>query len=274
MIIKRVLSAFAAAAAVLTFSAGTVFADDAKDEKPVIKFEADGTMLSADNVPAISFDTEKYEDYIHLTRDADKAGIKLAQDKDTYYQGASMKVSASTDGVDGYFNCSGMARDDDNNLLFPDAPETEVTVWLIIPPVQLSAVHSFRPLFIIYFTTLFVTMSILSVTTLSPSANFIVIITPFSYILHIKNRLFLSILLIRRFSKTNANSKFCKQMLHFCYRIADFSLLKSPFNTLLGAKKSPENSGLFGIFRHGKSQYSGTKKRTIKLQAVTVLTRL
>lgn len=139
MIIKRVLSAFAAAAAVLTFSAGTVFADDAKDEKPVIKFEADGTMLSSDNVPAISFDTEKYEDYIHLTRDADKAGIKLAQDKDTYYQGASMKVSASTDGVDGYFNCSGMARDDDNNLLFPDAPETEDTSSVSIIGFELEA---------------------------------------------------------------------------------------------------------------------------------------
>jgi hypothetical protein len=63
-------------------------------------------------------------------------------------------------------------------------------------------------------------------------------------------------------------------MLHFCYQITDFSLLASPFNTLLNAKKSPENSGLFGIFHHGKTQYSGTKKRTIKLQAVTVLTRL
>jgi hypothetical protein len=63
-------------------------------------------------------------------------------------------------------------------------------------------------------------------------------------------------------------------MLHFCYQITDFSLLASPFNTLLDAKKSPENSGLFGIFHHGKAQYSGTKKRTIKLQAVTVLTRL
>lgn len=37
-------------------------------------------------------------------------------------------------------------------------------------------------------------------------------------------------------------------MLHFCYQITDFSLLASPFNTLSDAKKSPENSGLFGIF--------------------------
>lgn len=139
MIFKRVLSAFAAAAAVLTFSAGTVFADDAKDEKPVIKFEADGTMLTADNVPAISFDTENYKDYIHLTRDADKAGLKLAQDKDTYYQGASLKVSASTDGVDGYFNCSGMARDDDNNLLYPDAPDAEETDKVSIIGFELEA---------------------------------------------------------------------------------------------------------------------------------------
>ena len=42
----------------------------------------------------------------------------------------------------------------------------------------------------------------------------------------------------------------------------------------MNAKKSPENSGLIGIFHHGNAHKSGTKKRTIKLQAVTVLTRL
>lgn len=63
-------------------------------------------------------------------------------------------------------------------------------------------------------------------------------------------------------------------LLRFMYEINTVAVQQQHTIMLVDAKKSPENSGLFGIFHHGKTQYSGTKKRTIKLQAVTVLTRL
>lgn len=123
MMVKRIISLAAAAAAAVTFSMTTVCADET--EKETIRFEADGTMLSADKDPALSFDTEAFEDYIHLTRDAEKGGIKLSQDRDTYYQGASMRISAKTDGVEGYMTGSATVRDSDNNLVYPDAPDAE-----------------------------------------------------------------------------------------------------------------------------------------------------
>jgi hypothetical protein len=50
-----------------------------------------------------------------------------------------MRVSASTDGVDGYMSCSGMVRDSDNNLVYPDAPDAEETDKISIIGIELDA---------------------------------------------------------------------------------------------------------------------------------------
>jgi hypothetical protein len=96
-------------------------------------------MLTDQSEPALSFDSESYSNYIHLTRDADKAGLKMSQDKDTYYQGVSLKISANTSGVEGYFPCSGSILDDDNNQVYPDAPESDDTDNMSIIGVELHA---------------------------------------------------------------------------------------------------------------------------------------
>lgn len=136
--VKRIISLAAALAAALTFSVASVYADE-EESKNTIRFEADGSMLVAENQPALSFDSEAFEKYIHLTRDAEKANIKFSQDRDTYYQGASMRISAKTDGVEGYMSCSGMVRDADNNLIYPDAPEAEDTSKFSVIGVELQA---------------------------------------------------------------------------------------------------------------------------------------
>jgi hypothetical protein len=138
MMVKRILSMAAALAAAFTFTITPVSADD--DDSPVvITFNSDSASLTNNSEPALSFDSESYADYIHLTRDAEKAGLKMSQDKDTYYQGVSLKVSASTSGVDGYFPCSGAILDDDNNQVYPDAPESDDTDNMSIIGVELHA---------------------------------------------------------------------------------------------------------------------------------------
>ncbi len=121
---ERLLSAAAAVVVALSSFSLAVYADD-EEEEEAIKFEADSTYLTEDKEPALSFDNDSFEDYIHLTKDAGLGGISIKQDKDTYYQGNSLRVNASSDGVDGYFSCSGMVRDSDNNLVYPDAPEAD-----------------------------------------------------------------------------------------------------------------------------------------------------
>ena len=127
MKVSRILSAAAALLmAVAALAPSAVFAEE-EEEKEIIEFKYDKDMLSELKEPAISFDTSDYKDYIHLSRDAAKAKIGISEDKDTPYQGVSLRVSADTQGIDGYFSCSGFVSDADNNPVYPDAPEeTEV----------------------------------------------------------------------------------------------------------------------------------------------------
>lgn len=138
MTVKRIISAVAAAAAAFVMSVTSVSAEETESKDP-IPFEADGSMVIDENEPALSFDTESFTDYIHLTRDAEKGGIEFSQDRDTYYQGASLRITANTEGVEGYMNCSGMVRDADGNLMFPDAPDAEETDKVSVIGIELQA---------------------------------------------------------------------------------------------------------------------------------------
>lgn len=121
---KRILSA----AAALVFALGAVApigASADKKKKEAVKFEFDKDMVTETKEPALSFDGSAYKDYIHLTRDAKKGGISFEQDKDTSYQGVSLKVKSETDGIDGWFCGSEYVRDKEGNFLYHDTPEVE-----------------------------------------------------------------------------------------------------------------------------------------------------
>ena len=139
MIFKRLLSLTAAAVFALSSFSVLAFADDEEEEEEAIEFTYDESYLTDTKEPALSFDGSAFSDYIHLTRDAGVGGISFEQDKDTYYQGNSLVVYASTSGCDGYFSCSGMVRDDNNNLLYPDAPDAEETDDITIIGIELHA---------------------------------------------------------------------------------------------------------------------------------------
>ena len=121
--LKRVFSA----AAALVMAVGitvTAFADDEKkkDDKKEYKFEYDESRLTDKNEPALSFDGSGFEDYIHLTRDADKAGIAFKKINTGCYQGNSLKITAKTEtGVEGYFPMSVLDNSDENA---PDIKDT------------------------------------------------------------------------------------------------------------------------------------------------------
>ncbi len=121
--LKRVFSA----AAALVLAVGmtvTAFADDEKkkDDKKEYKFEYDESRLTDKNEPALSFDGSGFEDYIHLTRDADKAGIAFKKINTGCYQGNSLKITAKTEtGVEGYFPMSVLDNSDENA---PDIKDT------------------------------------------------------------------------------------------------------------------------------------------------------
>ncbi|MGN0634214.1 MAG: hypothetical protein ACI4JW_10160 [Oscillospiraceae bacterium] len=138
MILKRIVSASAAVIMALSMAAVTVSAEEEK-EPQLFEITADAEKLSPDGYPALSFDSENFKDYIHLSRDSEKAGLKISHDRDTYYQGASARISADSKGVEGYTPISGMVRDADNNLLYPDAPEDEETDKMSIMGVELNS---------------------------------------------------------------------------------------------------------------------------------------
>lgn len=137
MLLKKALSLTAAAAAALSLATFTVHADEEEEKREIIKFEADGKMVVHEMVPALSFDSEKYEDYIHLTKDADKAGIKFSQDKDTYYQGISLGISVDTEGVKDYMPYTGTLNDSEGNQIYPDAPDRKEIDKLSLVGVEL-----------------------------------------------------------------------------------------------------------------------------------------
>lgn len=136
MILKRVLCAFSAAAIAASMSV-SAFAD-ASEEKEVIEFKADESMLTSDDsAPTISFDTSDWEKYVHLSPDAELIGLKIKQDADTYYQGASLKVFSDSAGyTEKPYNYADTLRDADNNLIHPDYNENTVYVT---PGVELRA---------------------------------------------------------------------------------------------------------------------------------------
>ena len=99
-------------------------ADENEEEKEIIKFTYDESMVSEDtSQPTISFDTSDWENYLHLTPDADLVGVQMKQDTKTYYQGASLKITASGSAPDKPFSYGESLRDADNNLVHPDYDE-------------------------------------------------------------------------------------------------------------------------------------------------------
>lgn len=139
MLIKRLMSAAAALVMLASVPAFSVFADEEEENNAVPLEVSDPALLTATKEPALSFDGSGFDKYIHLTKDADKAGISFEQDKDTFYQGNSMKVKADTSGVEGFFAVSGMVRDADGNNVFPDAPEGDETDKFSIVGIELHS---------------------------------------------------------------------------------------------------------------------------------------
>lgn len=116
------------------------FADEAETEEKEIKVAKgyDEEKLTDIEEPALSFDAKGFEEYIHLTRDAKKAGIEFSQEKDVAYQGKSLCISASA-AVEGYFPLSGAVKDSDNSAVYPDAPEQEEVDKYSIVGISLKA---------------------------------------------------------------------------------------------------------------------------------------
>lgn len=141
MILKRLFCVSAAALTACMCMATSVFADAEEEEKVIIPFEADEEMLSDDDSsPAVSFDTSDWEKYVHVSPDGEAMGIKIKQDTDTYYQGASLKIYSDSEGMkdkDKYYGCADGARDADGNLLYPKASEEDAVFFN--PGVELRA---------------------------------------------------------------------------------------------------------------------------------------
>ena len=130
----------AAAAAVFALGAAAPLGVCAEEtEEEAIEFTYDADKLTDSKEPALSFDSSGYESYIHMTRDAEKGGISFEQDKDTSYQGVSLKILADTKGVSGYFNGSGFVKDENNNSLYPDAPDVEDVINLNFVGIELRS---------------------------------------------------------------------------------------------------------------------------------------
>ena len=92
MLIKKITGLVFAAV-----MAAAVCAPAFAEEKEPIKFEYDKNMVvsEADRFGyTFSFDKDDWEDYVKLTPDASKAGIKIAANTKRAYQGATLKVSA------------------------------------------------------------------------------------------------------------------------------------------------------------------------------------
>lgn len=122
---KRLVSA--AAAMIFALGAAAPLGASADKEKKTVKFKYDKDMVTETREPALSFDGGEYKDYIHLTRDASKGGITFEQDKDSAYQGVSLKIKCDTKGLDGYFCGSEYVTDKEGNYIYTDTPEVEET---------------------------------------------------------------------------------------------------------------------------------------------------
>lgn len=140
---RKILSALSALVFAFGMSAAMAVSADEKDdkseEKEIIPFTFEEDKVDNVAEPALSFDGSEWKNFIHSTRDYEKGGIKFTQDKDTAYQGVSLKVTADTEGASGYFSCSGMVTDADNNLLYPDAPASEDSMNLNVIGIELHA---------------------------------------------------------------------------------------------------------------------------------------
>ena len=100
----------------------SVFADEA--EKKEIAFEVDKTFTTTETgSPTVSFDGDDWNKYVHLTKDASRIGLKISIDKTTFYQGFSLKASASGAQNSELYMNAGMVRDSDNKLVYPAAEE-------------------------------------------------------------------------------------------------------------------------------------------------------
>ena len=127
----------AAAAAVTAFSCLTfnAFAEES-EEKKEIPFTADKTMTTTESSePAVSFDGDDWNKYVHLTPDSEKIGLKISIDKTTYYQGFSLKATASASQRDEFFLHAATVKDADNNLVFPGSDAEDAK--FICPGVEL-----------------------------------------------------------------------------------------------------------------------------------------
>ena len=134
--LKKIFSAACAAVLAASCLAVTVFAEAAEDERPDIPFEIKDTSLvtTEKGSPSISFDSDDWQKYVHTTPDSDKIGLKLATDKSTYYQGFSLKATASGSTSDLLFNAQ-FVTDSDNSYVYPEAQEENPS--FICPGIEL-----------------------------------------------------------------------------------------------------------------------------------------
>ncbi len=119
--------------------AGSCMVMPASADKKKIAFSADNSLLTAsDSVPTISFDTSKWDGYVHLTKDAELLNLKMKQDTQNYYQGASLKISSDSSGItDKFYQYAGSVRDSNGNLIYPKS--TEEGAEIISPGIELRA---------------------------------------------------------------------------------------------------------------------------------------
>ncbi|MBR1764200.1 MAG: hypothetical protein IJ746_02290 [Ruminococcus sp.] len=137
MLFKRIFGAACAAVISLSCMAVTALADAAEDDSSQIEFTVTDSFLTDDMQPALSFDNEDWKNYIFSTKDADLVGISTASDKSTYYQGFSLKVTATGSYSGTMFMNAGTVRDADNNLVYPDA--TNEDAEFVCPGIELRA---------------------------------------------------------------------------------------------------------------------------------------
>ena len=134
MLLKKIISGAAAAVLSVTCMASAAFADAA--ERPEIPFKFDPTMTTTEKVPALSFDSDGWEDHISLTKDAAEVGVGFSLDKTTHYQGFSLKVTASGESSKLFFNSASIV-DSDGNPVYPDAQKEDAV--FICPGIELNA---------------------------------------------------------------------------------------------------------------------------------------
>ena len=138
MIFKRLVSF--GAAMILACGCGLCALADDSEEKP-IKFKVDKEMTVSEKDKigyTFSFDNKDWKDYVKLTPDSEKAGLKLDSQTSRAYQGASLKISADNGSEikDLQNNCWEFTGSD-NKSLFPDV--SEETEGLITMGIEINA---------------------------------------------------------------------------------------------------------------------------------------